>query len=527
MTNNIILSLIFLGSVFLISGKFVNATNTPKFYFVAVSLLVTIAITAIHKKKITFGVLSGKTIFWGINIVCFAQALYGILQFVGWLPSHHSKFAITGSFDNPAGFTAVLAMGFPISLFLLAKAKKIEKYLTTVSLMVIAIAIFLSGSRAGMLAILVASVFFVLSDTNVMSKFQQFRYHKLLAVLIVVCFVASTVVLYHQKKDSANGRILIWKVSSEMIKDRPVFGHGYGAFLAKYMDYQAEYFKSNPDSKFELLADNVKHPFNEFIKVAVEFGIAGFVLILSFIFLILWRIIESKNENRELVLSGLASSLALACFSYPLQYVATWLLIAFYLSAVLPSKEIRIRYTPILIISRIVLVAACIFALSHMIRQVGAERKWKAIAMSSLRGNTEKMLPEYRKLHLTPLKRNPFFLYNYGAELNVAGQYEESIAILSECQEQFNDYDLQMLLADNYYHIGDTTKAIQTYKYAENMIPCRFLPVYHLFEIYKKGGQKDMATRYANEIINKIVKIPSITVNSIKSDVKEYLNENT
>ncbi|WP_320167768.1 hypothetical protein [Mangrovibacterium marinum] len=103
---------IFSGSVFLTSGKFVNDTNTPKFYFVVAALLVAVAITAImYKKKITFGVLSNRSILWCISIICFLQACYGLIQFADWLPSNYSKFAITGSFDNPAGFAAVLGMG--------------------------------------------------------------------------------------------------------------------------------------------------------------------------------------------------------------------------------------------------------------------------------------------------------------------------------------------------------------------------------------------------------------------------------
>lgn len=50
-------------------------------------------------------------------------------------------------------------------------------------------------------------------------------------------------------------------------------------FQAKYMDYQAKYFERNPNSEFINLADNVKYPFNEFIKIAVEFGLVGLILI--------------------------------------------------------------------------------------------------------------------------------------------------------------------------------------------------------------------------------------------------------
>ena len=136
------------------------------------------------------------------------------------------------------------------------------------------------------------------------------------------------------------------------------------------------------------------------------------------------------------------------------------------------------------------------------------------------------MLPEYEKLYSTSLKQNLYFLYNYGAELNFAGRFDKSIDILTECQQRFNDYDLQMLLADNHHKKGETKKAIEIYRYASFMIPCRFLPIYQLFEIYRKEGQKDMAVKYANEIVSKKVKIPSSTVDFIKAEAEKYLKEN-
>lgn len=45
-----------------------------------------------------------------------------------------------------------------------------------------------------------------------------------------------------------------------MIKDKPVFGHGIEAFDKYYMEYQSDYFKKYPNSKYAMLADNVKHP---------------------------------------------------------------------------------------------------------------------------------------------------------------------------------------------------------------------------------------------------------------------------
>ncbi len=518
-----LIAIVFAGSVFLSSDNFVSQTNTPKSYFVVVSLLVTIILLA-GINYVSLKVIKSKAVYWSIYVVCSLQACYGICQFMDWLPSSHSVFAITGSFDNPAGFAAVLAMGFPTGLFLFSKAKRIEKYIAGLMLLVIAIAVFISGSRAGVLAIFVSSVFFFFAGTKAIGRFVTLKGCKFLSVLILSLFVSGVFILYSLKKDSANGRLLIWKVSSEMIKEKPAFGHGYGMFQAKYMDYQAEYFKNNPHSRYALLADNVKHPFNEFIKLTVEFGIVGLIVVLLLFGFVLWKIVKSENKNKGLVFSGLVSFFVFACFSYPLQYITVWLFLAFYLATLLPSKKIRINNTPVSIFARGITVITCVFFLFHTCRQIRAEIRWKTIAVSSLQGNTEAMLPEYEKLYLTSLNRNPFFLYNYGAELNVAGEINKSTDILKQCQKRFNDYDLQTLLADNYSKKGEYEKAIQIYEHASNMIPNRFLPLYRLVKLHQQRGNQFLAFILAKEILNKEVKIKSATVSSIKREMKEIIN---
>lgn len=518
-----VITIIFIGSVFLTSGKFVNEMNTPRFYFVVLSLLFTIAFIAISQKRVSFCAMKSKTILWGINSIIFLQACYGLFQFPGWLQSNHSNFAITGGFDNPAGFAALLSMAFPISLFLLTTKSKIERCFAASALMVISFSVILSESRAGILSIIFSSFIFFQFQSKIIRRLQLSKYYKLLSIFFLILLVSGSSILYLHKKESVNGRLLIWKVSTKLIQDSPLYGHGYESFQTKYMDYQAEYFKNNPNSRFKLLADNVKHPFNEFVLMVVEFGIIGLVITLLCIFLVLWQIIKSEHEYRGLVLSGLAAFIVLACFSYPLQYIVIWLLLSFYLSVLLPSKEIEFKNTSTSIISRILIVIACAFFIFHIFRQIGSEIKWKTIAISSLRGNTAEMLPEYERLYSSNMKQNSLFLYNYGAELNIAGRFDKSIDILTECQQRFNDYDLQMLMADNYNKKGEFEMAVQIYNHASNMIPCRYLPLYHIFEIYKNTGQKIMAIEYANKIVNNKIKIPSVIVSSIRLEAEEYL----
>lgn len=99
--------------------------------------------------------------------------------------------------------------------------------------------------------------------------------------------IAILVGLYFVKKDSADGRILIWQCSAHMFADKPLLGYGIGGFQREYMLYQAEYFRNHPGSSFIMLADIVKHPFNEYLLFLVEKGLMG-GLILGFLFSILF-----------------------------------------------------------------------------------------------------------------------------------------------------------------------------------------------------------------------------------------------
>lgn len=365
-------AIIFTGSVFLTSGKFVNETNGPKYYFVLLSLLLLALFFAISGKTIKLNSLSNAKLQWAIYLVCIAQAMYGLFQFAGWFPSNHRHFAITGSFDNPAGFAVVLATGFPLGFYLLQKRQRWKQYLFVTCQAVIFMAITFSGSRAGIVAIVSSGlVFLCLTFPTRLSHFLRNR--KWLLLLFMVLSIAGSSLLYLQKKDSANGRLLIWQVSWVMIKNKPVMGHGYGSFQTKYMNYQAEYFRRNPDSEHALLADNVNHPFNEFLKIAVEFGVAGIVLVISLIFGLFYKGLKKKNEISPIAFSGLTALFVFACFSYPFQYAISWLVLAFYLSALLPAKEYELAHSKAVFVVRVFLACICLMGVFIAYKQIRAE----------------------------------------------------------------------------------------------------------------------------------------------------------
>ena len=153
-----------------------------------------------------------------------------------------------------------------------------------------------------------------------------------------------------------------------------------------------------------------------------------------------------------------------------------------------------------------------------------AEREWHRISCLSLNGRTEEVLTDYARLYPF-MRENPLFLYNYGAELHVAGLWTASLSILTECVRGLNDMDVQMLLADNYSRLGEYDRAERHYRRAARMCPNRFMPLYRLVKLYGQTGRDAEARQLAGEIIVKPVKVPSFRVDRMKREMEKYLRK--
>ncbi|MFQ7088200.1 MAG: tetratricopeptide repeat protein, partial [Bacteroides sp.] len=100
---------------------------------------------------------------------------------------------------------------------------------------------------------------------------------------------------------------------------------------------------------------------------------------------------------------------------------------------------------------------------------------WCDTANRSLCGMTKDMLPVYKGLY-DKLGNEPLFLYNYAAELNVAGRYEESLRICKASSVRMSDYYTRLLLADNCKQLKRYKEAERHLQQASYMCPNRFTP---------------------------------------------------
>lgn len=455
-----------------------------------------------------------------LSVLVFIEVLWGMWQSFHLLLVYDTYYLITGTFDNPVGFAICVSVLSPFCLFLTSSYSKFVRVSGWIFLFVSFCSILLSGSRTGVLAILGVLVvhFYIFYLKH--KRYGQYKNQiKYAVVLIVGCVFWG---LYYLKKDSADGRLLIWRVTWDMIKDSPLIGHGAGSFQAKYMLYQADYFRLYPNSNFAQLADNVSHPFNEFLKIAAEYGCLGLIILF---FLIGKGIYIFKRNSNIMKYPAIESFIAIAvcaCFSYPLKYPVTWGILGLAISVICVKQERCFRlHIPYI---RYFGAGISLYFIFLLLQYVSVEMKWKKIVDRSFLGETEQILPFYEQLK-GKLGTNGLFLYNYAAELHVMKSYDKSIELLTECTHYWNDYDVQLLLADCYLQKEKFEKAEECFVLASNMCPNRFIPLYQLVHLYDRIGQKEKAYNLAEKIIHKTVKISSFKVQRIKNEMIEYVQK--
>lgn len=441
------------------------------------------------------------------------------------------------------------------------------QYLTTITIIVILLVLPASKSRAAWVAA-IASFLFISGNgwyfgssigkinpifLNWRTKFglkHKSTFVKITAVAIVLSiFSGGLFALYNMKKDSANGRIFIWKVTAQMIKQKPLFGHGLNKFDAHYMDYQADYFKKKPTSNESFVADNTKYAFNEFLRITSETGIIGLTVCLAILYFVLFgNPIQLSKKEKLLLISFRAAIVAIIVFgffSYPAKILPIKLNFILFLALstnyLVPLRNIKFNNVRIIKVglnklkrrkngktgfARIILTFWFLSVLYYVsvngYKLYHANLKWKIAFTTYQMGAYRASIKDYTNAY--PLLRfNGDFLLSYGKALSMADEHKKAITILEYAKNYYPNTILYTALGDSYKELGKIDKAETSYLQAWYMIPSRFYPKYLLAKLYYDTGQNDKAMEVAEELLKKEVKIQSTAIMEIKEEMKNII----
>ena len=514
---------------------------------------------------VLFRNLSSKDYPWLLIAVIVSgifQAVAGSLQSLGFSPSLNSGLNFGIGFFNSGPYGGFLAVVWSVALGMYLFKNKILslvvprkkpltikgriaqllfQYIPLVGMATIITVVPAIRSRSAWLSVLITSLVLVTIKYKYLEKIkslglnQKILWGVILSIVIGVGFYGA----YNYKKNSADGRILIWKVSTNIIKSSPFFGVGHDRFKSYYMDAQANYFVKNKDTEEGMLADNSYYAFNDGLQFLAENGIIGFLLMSNVLFFsIISKTIEKVIALKVVSLVTLLSIFVFGLFSYPMQILPIKLIGVLALSIIATNdvKSIRVfskgSSRPFDLIgvrafkaSSVFLVVVLIWVSYPRIKNMEhGFNSWKNALMAYHRGSYVESVLEFESL-LPLFKREGDYLMNYGKALVMSHKYEEAIMVLVQAKHYLNTTIIETALGDAYKATGHYMKAEKAYNRAANMIPNRFYPHYLLAQLYKETGQTEKANRKANELLNKEIKVSSSAIRDMKAEMKLILEE--
>lgn len=463
------------------------------------------------------------------------EALHGLGQIAGIYPSNHSLFVLTGTFYNPGPYSGYLAAVLPIALhrMLVSNGKKdrlsVAQYYFSMCVLLLICCVLPAGmSRAAWFASLISCGYVVLRVYRVKVKsFVSKHRYAVSGVLIVGALLASSA--YFMKRDSADGRLLIWKITSQAIASSPCGEENGRTFSAIYGDAQERYFTNCEYSESEAwVAGTPDFAFNEYLQIAVEYGVWVSVLLVT-VLLVLSMIAGSRKQ-----LAGidgcLVSLMVFACFSYPLHIpaiVSVWLLTLMVLCG---EGLVMIKRKRNAVAVLLPVVVAGLTASMDMYgiysERTRAVREWMPVRVLYHSGAFNAAAEEYGKLY-DKMSWNKDFCFEYGRALYKAGSYGKAEEVLLKAMEVSGDPMILNMLGRNAQESGEYGKAEKYLLRSTRRLPERVYPHYLLVKLYAEPEYFDRIKliREAECVLNAEPKVNSTAIREMRQEVKKILED--
>lgn len=466
---------------------------------------------------------------WVLIVLGGMEAIWGLRQIYGLAVSNHSLYALTGSFYNPGPYSGYLAMIFPLCLYEWLNLKEktertwVEqgKYYVALGIMLLILCVLPAGmSRSAWIAAAISGIWVYGMHVSWGSKLKEFgrKYKK---KLVLACIAGSVIIivagyaLFQLKATSANGRLFMWKISSMAIAESPLIGHGTGNFVSAYGRAQENYFANGEFSETEeLVAGSPEYAFNEYLQVAMEYGIPFLLVVSLVIAFCLWK---GSSEGRIGICGGVISFLIFAFSSYPMQIPGFAVTFYLLLAACVIGRSKVILF---LFISMMVLLGTYYWKNN----QYAACKDWYRSKMLYNIGAYQSAKEDYGKLY-PELANRGAFLFEYGYSLHKLKEYDNSTRILEEAMAHSNDPMILNIIGKNYQALGAYEKAEEYLIRSTHRLPGRIYPYYLLVKLYTEPEycQSEKLKHAAEIVLTKEPKVQSTAVREMREEVKKYL----
>ncbi|TWI88819.1 O-antigen ligase [Chitinophaga japonensis] len=471
------------------------------------------------------------------------QSGYGLLQVYNIIPSH-SPFRLTGTFFNLGAYAAFISLctcsSVTLVLFfekqvldavksspagfvqMLAAPLKIIPWLN-VALAIIVLP--MTYNRTAWITVLLAASCMYVTKT----RFRWFPFKKrvvgylFFSLLAVVLLTAA----YLLKRNSADGRVLIWKATAGIIKDRPIFGIGYDQFGARYMNYQGSYMETSATENEKQLADNVYYAFNDPLQLTAELGTVGLLLIIALVICCLS--VGTGYEPYKYAAQGLLLAYVVTSLFYYPHFILPLKIVGAIALAMLAAADqenflsfpgLTFGRKPQAVLFLLVLVLS-VAGIRYLGRLADGYRNWQK-AQTAYETQSYQQSLRYFNRAFPVLSANGEFLSGMGKAYLNADSLNKAGFYLEQSRQYLNNTVIEIALGDIKAQKGQFAAAESHYQAALDMVPNRFYSEFMLLKLYAISSDSARTCSKAAEILHKQVKVPSTAVRQILDSASRY-----
>lgn len=455
-----------------------------------------------------------RHIYTGITALAAFESVICLLQLSGVVNSPTTLFRVSGTWVNPNVTAMFLAMSTPAVLILSLQAGSFKRKIYLFVLLLISVALLSLKCRTAFIGVLInASVIANAKFQLIRTIRERFKTTKAVVIYTLFICVAAALLtgLYYSKQASADGRKLIWKVSLQMVAERPLTGVGYGYFEREYNLKQAAWLNSNKASATEINnADYVQMAYNEYLQHLVEGGVVAFIIVILFFISLLWLSPPRNNLPAVAAHAAIASLIGMSVFNFSFQAIPAMCLFMIYAAVVVTVSEPKIKF--ILFWYRMPVCGLLLLLGVYMLYSQGttatASLKSRRAGVMTMMGKANMAIKTLAPLE-NSLAASEIYWVNYGTALQKQKSYTAALEKFRRATMLKSHPATYLKMALCYQKLNKKDSAINACLLAQRIAPNRIAPLFSMMIIYADERDTENAREMASQVIAKTPRVPS------------------
>lgn len=449
--------------------------------------------------------VSHRVYVGGLLLIVTWQLLLGVFQIITGT-SHHHLYPVTGSFNNPGPYSALIAMGMVMALDVLHTGirKKKWTWLVKMGWLVVCggclmLAFTFSRSAFLVIALMLAWLF----------RSYIIRY----SILIFALGLILVIILLYLKWGSAMGRIIIWWQTLSLWISHPLWGVGVNGFAGEYGKQLAVFFADEHHvSLYARYANVTEDAFCDILQLGVEQGVVG----AFFCCVIVALSLRGLWQRSKTLCYAWLSLLVFSLFSFPFQLLPFQVL-AICLMAVGSKGKILGR------IGTWSMMTVCFVFMAMGIGCIlkGIQYKKEHEEAHQLQGTTHELYKADFYRLLPSCSDDKQFLFDFARLLQANGYYRDSNAILCRGIKISNDPMFWVLMGNNYRQQKMFNTALDCYDVAFQRMPNRLYPLYQKMLVLEEMHDEARMRLMARQVMVFRPKISSAATEEMKKEAQK------